>query len=90
MTYLVFHVTLLSLLRLNVLRSPHMVERMNQTLVQTIAKLKSDDQAPKNWNYYINNALFAIRTMVNDSTGCSPSMLLYGYELRTPANWSAP
>lgn len=71
-------------------QSNGMVERMNQTLVQTIAKLKNDDQVPKNWNSYINNALFAIRTMVNDSTGYSPSMLLYGYELRTPANWSVP
>ncbi|KAG0923744.1 hypothetical protein G6F32_014163 [Rhizopus arrhizus] len=63
---------------------------MNQTLVQTISKLKNDDRTPKYWNSYINAALFSIRTMINDSTRFTPAMLLYGYELRTPANWPAP
>ncbi|KAG0873910.1 hypothetical protein G6F35_009332 [Rhizopus arrhizus] len=71
-------------------QSNGMVERMNQTLVQTISKLKNDDRTPKYWNSYINAALFSIRTMINDSTRFTPAMLLYGYELRTPANWPAP
>lgn len=71
-------------------QSNGMVERMNQTLIQAIAKLKNDDSTPKSWNSYINEALFSIRTMINESTGYTPAMLLYGYELRTPANWSAP
>lgn len=65
-------------------------ERMNQTLVQTIAKLARDRNSSSRWDEFVNAALLAIRTMPNESTKFSPAMLLYGYELRTPAIWPAP
>ncbi|CEP13583.1 hypothetical protein [Parasitella parasitica] len=100
------------------------VERLNQTLVQTMAKLMRDDSAEKHWDEYITPALMCISvmskvsrnksakelhfitdtscrcifihntimlgTMVNEATGFSPSMLLYGYDIRTPSTWAPP
>lgn len=65
------------------------VERLNNTLVQTMAKLRRDEGA-KPWDMYISSALLVIRTMVNEATGYTPSMLLYGYEMRTPSTWVPP
>lgn len=65
------------------------VERLNHSLIQTMAKLRRDDEA-KPWNLYIQTALMVIRTMVNEATGYTPSMLLYGYEMRTPSTWTPP
>ncbi|OBZ80389.1 hypothetical protein A0J61_11562, partial [Choanephora cucurbitarum] len=53
------------------------VERLNQTLIQTMAKLRRDDEN-KPWDEYLTAALMCIRTMTNEATGYSPSMLLYG------------
>lgn len=66
------------------------IERQNQNVVNTIAKLRLDDKNKEDWDQYVTQALFCLRTMVNETTGFSPAMLLYGYELRTPANWPAP
>ncbi|KAG2191116.1 hypothetical protein INT47_001513 [Mucor saturninus] len=65
-------------------------ERLNQTLTQTLAKIVRDANALTTWDRYVTSALLALRTMRNDSTGHTPSMLLYGYTLRTPATWPAP
>ncbi|KAG2191010.1 hypothetical protein INT47_007878, partial [Mucor saturninus] len=65
------------------------VERMNYTLVQTMAKLRRDD-GNKPWDNYIQAALMTIRTMTNEATGYTPSMLLYGYDMRTPSTWVPP
>lgn len=65
------------------------VERLNNTLVQTMAKLRRDDDSQP-WDKYIQAALLSIRTMVNEGTGFTPSMLLYGYEMRTPTTWVPP
>lgn len=67
-----------------------MCERLNQTLVQTIAKMARDEDARDSWEDYLGPALLAIRTMPNEGTKYSPSMLLFGYELRTPATWPSP
>lgn len=65
------------------------VERLNNTLVQTMAKIRRED-GNKPWDNYIQAALLSIRTMKNEGTGYTPSMLLYGYEMRTPATWVPP
>lgn len=45
-----------------------------------MAKLMKNDEEAKSGDAYIGPpALMAIRTMKNDGTGYSPSMLLYGY-----------
>jgi hypothetical protein len=66
------------------------VERLNQTLVQTMAKIMRDEESKKPWDCYIGAALMAIRTMTNEATGYTPSMLLYGYDMRTPSTWVPP
>ncbi|KAJ8652129.1 hypothetical protein O0I10_012235 [Lichtheimia ornata] len=65
-------------------------ERLNQTLVNTISKLALDKEGTADWDEYLTPALMAIRTMPNDGTGYTPAMLLFGKEMRTPANWPAP
>jgi transposase InsO family protein len=65
-------------------------ERMNQTLVQALAKTYLQAEDTKNWDDHLNQALLAIRTMPNDVTGITPARLLYGYEVRTPATWPPP
>lgn len=71
-------------------QSNGLCERLNQTLTQTIAKIARDDDKTDRWDEYVDMALLAIRTMPNESTRFSPSMLLFGYELHTPATWPAP
>lgn len=65
-------------------------ERMNQTLVQVLSKLVRDKDVEANWDEYLDETLFAVRTMVNDATGYSPGKLLYGYELVSPGVWPSP
>lgn len=65
-------------------------ERMNQTLVQTLAKIINERGTEDCWDEYVNSALLAIRTMKNISTGHTAGKLLFGYEMRTPGTWPAP
>lgn len=65
-------------------------ERMNGTITSALAKIARDHDDVKEWDKYVTTAVLAARTMVNESTRYSPAMLLYGYELRTPAIWPAP
>ncbi|KAG1277498.1 hypothetical protein G6F66_012277 [Rhizopus arrhizus] len=65
-------------------------ERLNQTLCGTIAKLARDHNDVYEWDKYINQALLALRTLVNESSGFSPCQLLYGYQMITPGSWQAP
>lgn len=65
-------------------------ERLNQTLVQTLAKIIKDKDTEDNWDKYVDEALFAIRCTKNDSTMETPGKLLYGYDLRSPGVWPNP
>jgi hypothetical protein len=68
-----------------------MLERMNQTLTQTIAKLslatENTTGQTTEWDRVVNEALLAIRAMLNKTTGHTAPQLLYGRELRTPSSW---
>ncbi|OMH79509.1 Transposon Ty3-G Gag-Pol polyprotein [Zancudomyces culisetae] len=64
------------------------VERLNQTLKNTLARQCKADK--NNWDSYLWKSLLVIRTMRNKSTGMSPAELLYGVKLSTPALWSPP
>lgn len=66
------------------------VERLNQTLIQVMSKIRRDDDNAKPWDHYLHPALMSIRTMSNEATGHTPSMLLYGYDMRTPSTWVPP
>ena len=59
-----------------------LVERANQTLKNTVSKAVS--QYGGDWDLYLPSALFAIRTMRQDSTRFTPFELLYGRDARQP------
>lgn len=68
-----------------------LVERTNQSLVQAISKITKDSQDNvENWDLSLPSALMAMRSMKSESTGFTPSYLLYGQEMRTPSLWVAP
>ncbi|KAG1046837.1 hypothetical protein G6F43_010691 [Rhizopus delemar] len=66
------------------------VERLNQTLCNTMAKLARDEDKINEWDDFINPALLALRTMENSATGFTPGFLLFGYTFQTPITWKAP
>jgi transposase InsO family protein len=59
-----------------------LVERMNRTLADTIAKIANE--TGKVWDKCIPDALFAIRTNYQSTTQQTPFYLTYGREARTP------
>ena len=61
-----------------------LVERANQTLKNTISKAVS--QHGGDWDLYLPSALFATRTMRQDSTRFTPFELVYGREARQPVD----
>jgi hypothetical protein len=71
-------------------QSNGLCERANQLLSRTIAKLARDKGNIYSWDKHVQSALLVMRTMINESTKFSPSQLLYGYQLSTPATWQTP
>ena len=57
-----------------------LTERMNQTLKNTISKLMQTQGGE--WDLYVDSALFAIRTMKQDSTRFTPFELTYARKAR--------
>ncbi|XP_062421526.1 uncharacterized protein clasp1b [Pungitius pungitius] len=64
-------------------QSDGLVERFNRTLGEQLAILTADHQ--RDWDMHLPLVLMACRTAVHDSTSCTPSLLMLGRELRTPA-----
>ena len=60
------------------------MERLNRTLVDTIALIAKDAQ--NTWDLQIGLALMAIRSAAHSTTGYSPHFLLVGREKRLPAD----
>ena len=65
-------------------QSDGLVERLNRTLVDTIALIAKDGQ--DTWDLRIGLALMAIRSAAQSSTGYSQHFLLFGREMRLPAD----
>lgn len=65
-------------------------ERMNQTIVEVLSKICQDQDMLDRWDECLTHAILAIRSTPNDATRYSPAMLLYGYDIRTPATWPEP
>ncbi|KAL1918539.1 uncharacterized protein VTP21DRAFT_3199 [Calcarisporiella thermophila] len=61
------------------------VERMNQTLKATIAKMT---RGRSDWDDALPLALMAIRAKRHEATGYSPYEVLYGTPMLTPALWT--
>ena len=59
-----------------------LVEKFNGTLKRMIKRMCSE--RPKDWDKYINAALFAYREVPQESLGFSPFELLYGRTVRGP------
>lgn len=57
-------------------------ERVNRTLKTAIHAYIGDKHA--SWDKYLSQICFALRTAPHESTGLSPSKMLYGRELDTP------
>lgn len=71
-------------------QSNGMCEKLNHTLVSILAKIARDEENVAQWDKYVDSALMVVRSTKNASTGYSPSYLMFGYEMRTPAVWVAP
>lgn len=67
-------------------QSDGLVERFNRTLVKQLAILTSEHQ--RDWDEHLPLILMAYRSAVQDSTLCTPALLMLGRELRTPAEMS--
>ena len=57
-------------------------ERLNQTLKSKFQKLVNEHM--DDWDELIDNILFAYRSSHQDSTKCTPFLLMYGREARLP------
>ena len=57
-------------------------ERTNQTLKVRLAKLVNEHQ--NNWDVYLEEIAFSIRTQKQGSTKYSPFFLMFGRHARTP------
>ena len=64
-------------------QSDGLVERLHRTLGQQLAILTSEHQ--RDWDEHLPLVLMACRSAVQESTTCSPALLMLGRELRTPA-----
>ncbi|CAG2219638.1 unnamed protein product [Mytilus edulis] len=63
-------------------QSDGMVERLNRTIEDILSKFIGKDQ--KDWDTHLSVAMMAYRTSVHESTGFSPSMLMFGREIELP------
>lgn len=63
-------------------QSNGLIERFNRTLGQILQRRSPEEK--QDWHLYLPAALFAYRSIKQDSTKQSPFFLMYGYEPRTP------
>uniref|UniRef100_A0A8C5HEM7 Integrase catalytic domain-containing protein n=1 Tax=Gouania willdenowi TaxID=441366 RepID=A0A8C5HEM7_GOUWI len=63
-------------------RGTPFVKRVNRTLKTAIRAYVEDKHT--SWDKFLPQICFALRTAPHESTGFSPSMMLYGRELETP------
>uniref|UniRef100_A0A8C9VS90 Gypsy retrotransposon integrase-like protein 1 n=1 Tax=Scleropages formosus TaxID=113540 RepID=A0A8C9VS90_SCLFO len=65
-------------------QSDGLVERFNRTLTTQLSVLTSRHQ--RDWDRHLPLVLWACRSAVQESTGCTPALLMFGRELRTPVD----
>ena len=71
-------------------KSDGLVERMNRTLLDMMAKMIEPAQGQRDWDQVIPYALMAYRSAVQESTGETPNMMMLGRETRLPAHMRVP
>lgn len=64
-------------------QSDGLVERFNRTLAGQLFLMTSKHQL--DWDLHLPLVLMSCRSAVQDSTSCTPALLMLGKELRTPA-----
>ena len=64
-------------------QSDGLVERFHRTMGQQLAILTSQHQ--RDWDDHLPLVLMACRSAVQETTSCTPALLMLGRELRTPA-----
>jgi hypothetical protein len=65
-------------------QSDGMVERFNRTLEEYLRKVVSKNQ--KDWDEHIPKFLMAYRSAVHETTSYTPAKILFGMDLRLPAD----
>ena len=65
-------------------QSDGLVERFNRTLIDMLSKFCNDRY--DDWDRHLPYLLCAYRAAVNESTGCSPNLLMLGRELTLPVD----
>ena len=63
-------------------QSNSVIERMNRTLLNMLAKCIDEDQT--NWSVKLPYVLLAYRSSVHESTGFTPQYLVFGHEISLP------
>ncbi|KAL1272916.1 hypothetical protein QQF64_028778 [Cirrhinus molitorella] len=63
-------------------QSDGLVERFNRTLAEQLAIVTAKHQ--RDWDMHLPFILMACRSAVQDSTSCTPALLMLGREIRTP------
>ena len=69
-------------------QSDGLVERFNRTLIDMLSKFCGD--YTQDWDEHIPYLLCAYRASVNESTGCSPNLLMLGREILLPIDLMFP
>ena len=65
-------------------QSDGMIERFNRTLEAMLAMFVSDNQ--RDWDRCLPYVMMAYRTSVHETTGCTPSEMMMGRDVRLPAD----
>ncbi|GFU74545.1 retrovirus-related Pol polyprotein from transposon 412 [Trichonephila clavipes] len=65
-------------------QSDGMVERFNRTILNNLSLMVSKNQ--QDWDQKVPLFLLAYRSAVQETTGCSPSQMLFGQDLRLPCD----
>ena len=67
-------------------KSDGLVERFNRTLLDVLAKLLNPQGSQRDWDQVLPFAVMAYRSAVQESTGETPNMLMFGREVNTPSS----
>ena len=65
-------------------QSDGLVERTNRTIKKVLNTLASEYK--KEWCYHLPYVMMAIRSSVNETTQCTPNLLMFGDENRLPVD----
>ena len=67
-------------------KSDGLIERFNRSMMNTVAVLIDPDNHQKDWDEVLPYALMAYRSSVQESTGESPHMMMYGENITLPVD----